>query len=154
MSASADISNVPVANNGKMLRAMVGIGVICALLIVLTFEGTLPRIERLKAEALERAIFTVVPGTTEKATFRLTADGAFEQVEAQDKDGRYVFAGYGADGSLKGIAVEARGMGFADILTIIYGYDPASETIIGFYVLGKQRNTRPWRQDRKGSRVS
>ena len=38
-----------------MLRAMAGIGLICALLIVLTFEGTLPRIERLKAEALEKA---------------------------------------------------------------------------------------------------
>ena len=36
---------VPMAGNIKMLRAMVGIGVLCALLIVLTYEGTFDRIE-------------------------------------------------------------------------------------------------------------
>ncbi|MEZ4984399.1 MAG: hypothetical protein R2795_05070 [Saprospiraceae bacterium] len=53
----------------KMLQAMVGIGVICALLIVLSYEGTLPRVQRLRAAALEKAIFKVIPGTVRTQAF-------------------------------------------------------------------------------------
>jgi electron transport complex protein RnfG len=56
---------------------MVGIGVFCALLIVLTYEGTLPRVTHLKAEALEKAIFKVVPGTPNKISIGRQQSGLF-----------------------------------------------------------------------------
>ena len=52
--------NKDTGSSTRMLKAMVGIGLMCALLIVLTYETTLPRIERNKAEALKKAIFRVV----------------------------------------------------------------------------------------------
>jgi len=55
----------------KMYRAMVGIGLACGLLIVTVFEVTRPVIERNRAEALERAIFRVLPDAKSSATFRL-----------------------------------------------------------------------------------
>lgn len=125
--------NAP-ASSLKMLQAMVGIGIVCALLIVLTFEGTLPRIEKNKAQALERAIFKVLPGTVTKKTFLLHEENSFVLAEDQSQ-GQLVYAGYDENSNLTGIAIEASGMGFADVLRILYGYDPSKEQIIGFYVL-------------------
>lgn len=118
-----------------MLRAMVGIGIACALMIVLTFQGTLPAIEKGKAEALERAIFRVLPGAATKKTF--IADAATGQLSeaGPDAEGERLYVGYDNNGQLTGVAIEASGMGFADILRILYGYDPVKGEIVGFYVL-------------------
>jgi electron transport complex protein RnfG len=123
------------ASSIKMLRAMVGIGAVCALMIVLTFEGTKSRIAELKAEALEQAIFKVLPGTVTKATYFLDDKNSFSPSSGDEKEAKLVYAGFDAKGELIGIAIEASGIGFADVLRILYGYDPATQTIIGFYVL-------------------
>jgi electron transport complex protein RnfG len=122
-------------NSRKMLQAMVGIGVLCALLIVLTYEGTLPRIEQLRAEALERAIFKVLPGISTTKAFTLNEQGELVPPGGDKAVASVVYAGYDEQGGLVGVAIEAAGQGYADILRILYGYDPAKEAIIGFYVL-------------------
>lgn len=127
-----DAEAISTTSSFKMLKAMAGIGIICGLLIVLTYEGTLPRIERLKAEALERAIFNVVPGITSTKAFSYE-ENAF--VTADDNSNQVVYAGYDDAGQFKGVAIEASGQGYADILRILYGYDPMSQKIVGFYVL-------------------
>ncbi len=118
-----------------MLQSMVGIGLFCALMIVLTFQGTLPRIEKLKAEALEKAIFKVIPGMVTKKTFQISENNTLTEVSTVPKGARVVYAGYDENGKLKGVAVEASGMGFADVLRILYGYDPEQQAVVGFYVL-------------------
>ncbi|MCB0572248.1 MAG: FMN-binding protein [Phaeodactylibacter sp.] len=123
------------ANSMKMLQAMVGIGILCALMIVLAFEGTMPRIEQNKAEALEKAIFKVIPGMVAKKTFKLNADNTFVPVEGAEKDAQLVYAGYDEQGKLVGVAVEASGLGFADVLRVLYGYEPEKQQVVGFYVL-------------------
>ncbi len=123
------------ASSAKMLRAMVGIGIVCALLIVLTFEGTLPRIEKLRAEALQKAIFKVIPGITKTGTYQLNANNDFVAIENEETAGEIVYAGFDDNDRLIGVAVEASGQGYADIIRILYGYDPESQKIIGFYVL-------------------
>lgn len=117
-----------------MLIAMVGIGVICALGIVLTFETTLPIIKKNRAEALEKAIFKVIPNTSMTKTFQLTDKGLVEVAEKTD-GGEFLFAGYNKKNELTGVAVEAAGQGYADVIRILYGYDPVNEKVIGFYVL-------------------
>ncbi len=135
MSKANTIQTTSTAGSAKMLRAMVGIGLICALLIVLTFEGTLPIIEKNKAEALEKAIFKVLPGTVTKKVFKLGENLVFSEITAEEKEAQLVYAGYDENGELVGIALEASGMGFADVLRILYGYDPEKQQVIGFYVL-------------------
>lgn len=125
----------PNDGNKKMLIAMVGIGVVCALLIVFTYEGTFGRIEMLKAEALEQAVFKVLPGITKTGIFELTSEGKFIPSDGKDRTKTLVYAGYDDQNTLKGIAIEAKGQGYADILKVLYGYDPVSQTIVGFYVL-------------------
>lgn len=119
----------------KMLRAMVGIGSLCGLLIVLTYEGTLPRIEKNRAEALEKAIFKVLPGISQTQKYYLDPNENFKPVDENYKEGTLVYAGFNNNDELKGIAIEARGQGYADIIKILYGYDPQEQKIIGFYVL-------------------
>ncbi len=119
----------------KMLRAMVGIGVLCALLIVMTFETTYPRIQRLQAEALQEAVFKVLPGTSKTKTYELQ-DGKFLEISGSEKSsGQLVYVGFNNSGKLVGVAVEAKGQGYAGTIRILYGYDPGMEKIIGFHVL-------------------
>ncbi|MEO1260993.1 MAG: FMN-binding protein [Bacteroidota bacterium] len=123
------------ASSGKMLRAMVGIGILCALMIVLTYEGTLPRVTRLKAEALERAIFKVIPGTEKTSAFRYEENNGFSAVGDGEKTGKIIYAGYDKNEQLTGVAIEASGMGYADVIRILYGYDFTRQAVVGFYVL-------------------
>lgn len=127
-----DSPTIAPSNSLKMLRAMAGIGVLCGLLIVLTYEGTLPRIELLRAQALEEAIFKVVPGITQMQAYTYK-NNAFVPAEETDLD--VVYAGYDSEGAFKGIAIVATGQGYADVIKIIYGYDPEKEQVVGFYVL-------------------
>ena len=122
-------------SSAKMLRAMVGIGVLCALLIVLTFQGTLPRIEKLRAEALEQAVFQVLPGTFQTQSFYHKQGEGFLQAGTENGGSPLVYAGFDQQGNLTGVAVEASGQGYADILRILYGYQPQSQSIVGFHVL-------------------
>lgn len=119
----------------KMLRAMVGIGAFCGLLIVLTFEGTRSRIEKNAAEALERAIFKVISNTTKTTTYQLDANNKFIPFQKDVQSDFVVYAGFNEEEELQGLAIEASGQGYADIIKILYGYDPIKQEVIGFYVL-------------------
>lgn len=124
----------PEVSSTRMIMTMAGIGIISGILLVFTYMGTLPTIEKNKAEALERAIFEVVPGATSKLTFT-PEDGRLRLVGPSEKPAEKYYAAYGEDGSLVGIAVEASGQGFADIIKVLYGYDPVCQCIVGFKVL-------------------
>jgi electron transport complex protein RnfG len=121
----------------KMIRAMVGIGLLCGLFIVTVYQTTLPAIERNKAEALQRAIFQVLPDARSSATFRLD-DDRFTVLGGEDKGGRLVHAGYDDQDRLVGLALEARGMGYQDVITVIYGYSFAADAIVGIRVLASK----------------
>lgn len=121
-------------NSSKMLFAMVGIGLMCALLIVLTYEGTKPIIAKNKAAALEQAIFKVLPGTVTTAGYFW--DGTtFKPLNGTEADGQRVYAGFSESGTLTGFALPAVGLGYAGEVRVLYGYDPGKEAIVGFYVL-------------------
>ncbi len=116
-----------------MYRTLVGVGMFCGLLIAITFQGTRPVIEKNRAEALQRAVFAVLPSATRSATFLVTPDGDF--VPDTDAPGERVYAGYDDAGELVGVAVETAGMGYADVITVLYGYAPQQEAIVGIRVL-------------------
>jgi len=122
----------------KMLRAMVGIGLLCGLFIVAVYQTTLPAIERNKAEALQRAIFQVLPDAKSSMTFRLDGNGRFALLIDGEAEDRLVYAGYDHERELIGLAVEARGMGYQDVITVIYGYSFAADAIVGIRVLASK----------------
>lgn len=123
------------SSSTQMLIAMVGIGILCALLIVMTFEKTRPVIQRKKAEALEKAIFKVIPNSTSIKVFSLDESGELTLETGEKKEGSHLFAGYNDKDEFIGLAIEASGQGYADVIRILYGCQPDKEEVIGFYVL-------------------
>lgn len=123
---------------GRMYAALVGIGLGCGLLIVSAFVLTRPTIERKRAEALQRAIFEVLPGAAASAPYRLRADGRFERAATPVRGEALVYAAYGDGGELVGFALEAKGMGYADNIEMLYGYAIDAQTIVGMKVLASK----------------
>jgi len=119
----------------KMYRAMVGIGLLCGLLIVTVFELTRPVIERKQAEALRAAIFEVLPDASSTKTFRLDGDGRFVVSGDESTDRARIHAGYDDAQNLVGFAIEAQGMGYQDVIRVIFGYSPVDAAVIGIRVL-------------------
>ncbi|NIM61747.1 MAG: FMN-binding protein, partial [Acidobacteria bacterium] len=122
----------------KMIRAMVGVGLLCGLFIVGVYQATLPTIERNKAEALQAAIFQVLPAARSSTTFVLGEDGTFATLEGDAPTERLVYAGYDEQSRLVGLAIEASGMGYQDVITVLYGYSFADEAIVGIRVLASK----------------
>lgn len=119
----------------KMLIAMSVIGIICAFFIVITYQGTLGIITKNRAEALNKAVYKVIPGISRIQPYSLSKDKSFSVVGPDDKSQQKVFAGYDSTGTLKGIAIQASGKAYGEVLSLLYGYSPAEQKIIGFYVL-------------------
>ena len=125
----------PEAGSGKMISAMGAIGLIAGILIVFTYQVTFPFIQDNKARLLEKAIFEVVPGAATKRVFTVDAAGKVTEVAEADPKQLTLYACYKSGGGLAGVALEASGQGFQDVIRVIYGYDPQKEVVVGMKVL-------------------
>ena len=122
------------------IRLIVTLGIagfFSGLVLVTVFLATQPLILRNQAEALEAAIYRVLPGSTTRKAFVLE-DGALVQVK-NDQGGLplsdAVFGAYDDNGKLVGYGIPSEGAGFQDTIKLIYGYDPESQNIVGMEVL-------------------
>jgi electron transport complex protein RnfG len=118
-----------------MVLVMGMVGLIASVLLVGTYQLTAPFIARNRAEALERAIFEVIPGARSRATFLVRSDGSLELTDDPPAGSDLVYAGYDSTGALAGVAIEGSGPGFQEVLGIIFGYSPDCECVVGMKVL-------------------
>ncbi|MBK1692256.1 FMN-binding protein [Ectothiorhodospira mobilis] len=135
MSRAASLQQQPKPTSGFRLVATLGlIALFSGLLVVSVYEYTRPFIAQNQQRALEAAVLEVIPGAETRRSFVLTDTGLFPRDEAPAA-GRAIYAAYDADGSLAGVALEASGRGYADVIRILYGYDPDCACIVGMTVL-------------------
>lgn len=120
--------------SSKLITALAAIAMISGLLVAVTFQVTAPVIKKNQQEALERAIFQVLPDATVHANFRLEDDELTALTPEQFADAN-VFAGFDAEHQLVGVAMEGAARGYQDVVRILYAYVPDQEGIIGFTVL-------------------
>jgi electron transport complex protein RnfG len=118
----------------KMVLVMGAVGLIASVLLVATYQYTLPYIEANRAAYLNEAIFDVLPGAAQQKPF-VVSDGAIVPLERAEQRGRRLYAGYDDDGQLVGIAIEGQAQGYADVLRLLFGYVPACECVVGMKVL-------------------
>ncbi|MEE4301255.1 MAG: FMN-binding protein [Pseudomonadales bacterium] len=112
-------------------RALVGLGLACALLIVGVFIATLAPIAENRAARLGAAVLEVLPGS---ATFRPIAflDGSWQAAGERTAD---AWAAFDDAGAFVGVALTGAGMGYADTIEVLYGYAPERQRIVGMRVL-------------------
>ena len=118
-----------------MYRAVVGLGFLCGFIIVGVYEGTKPIIQRNRIEMREQAIKDVLPGAVSTQAFLLDENEQFIIAPSDQESGGLLFAGYDESDQLVGLAIEAQGMGYQDIVRMLYGYSFETETILGIRVL-------------------
>ena len=136
-SPAAAAMEAPQPGSLRMVLTMGGIGFLCGILIVVTFQLTLPIITANKARALEKAIFEVIPAAKSKRTFKQVGD-KLEPLEGDDPLAVKYYAGYDGDGRLVGVALEASGQGFQDVVTILYAYSPECKCVTGMKVMASK----------------
>jgi len=118
-----------------MYRAVVGLGFLCGFIIVGVYEGTKPIIQRNRIEMREQAIKDVLPGAVSTQAFLLDDEEQFVTAPSDQEGGGLLFAGYDKSDQLIGLAIEAQGMGYQDIVRLLYGYSFETQTILGIRVL-------------------
>ena len=121
----------------RLIASLATAGLVSGLILVGVYLGTLPRIQQNQAEALERAIFKVLPGATGFRTMRIE-NGQLTELVTEGTvvaPGEVVYAAAADDGQLIGYAVPAAGPGFMDTITLLYGFDATRRVIVGLEVL-------------------
>jgi electron transport complex protein RnfG len=133
----------------RLVLTLAVAGLLSGLTIVSAYRLTLPRIQANQAEALRRAVFEVLPGAERMERLVWRPAGAGEAGGVLVPPGERgaaagqgtaaaepsVYAGYAAGGRFLGYAIPAAGAGFQDTISLLYGYDPAGDRIVGMQVL-------------------
>lgn len=132
--AVAQIDVPPMPSAFRLIATLGVIAMLSGFTIVLVYQATLEPIASNHRAALERAVFNVLPGATTSANFAMT-EGGITRLADDDIAGANLFAGFGADGRLVGVALQGSARGYAGEIRVLYGYDLDRETIIGFTVL-------------------
>jgi electron transport complex protein RnfG len=117
----------------SMYRAIVGIGALCALLIVSVYQSTAARIRENQERFLAAAVSQVLPAAQSTIAIALTEDG--QLLRATEPPTLPVFLGYDAEGSLVGAIITAEGMGYQDNIRVLYAYSFELDAIVGFKIL-------------------
>lgn len=128
-----DPGQQPLTSAWSMYRAIVGIGVLCALLIVTVYMTTADRIRENQERFLAFAVSQVLPAT--QSTIAVALDENGQLVKTDETLTLPVFLGYGADNELVGAVITAQGMGYADNIRVLYAYSFELNAIVGFMIL-------------------
>ncbi len=134
-STDAEVIQRPATPAGPMIRTLMGIAMLSGFLVVLTYQLTKPLIEENQRKAIEAAVFQVIPGAVSRRDFVINEQGLVAVTPDQPAQGIPLYAGYDRDGRLLGVAAKAGAQGYADMIHLLYGYDPACQCIRGLKVL-------------------
>lgn len=121
----------------RMVATLASAGAIAGLLIVTVHQWAEPRILSNQARVIAVAVDEVLQAPATTTTLYLH-DGALAAEPPAGQDTmklERVWAGYDDGGRLIGYAVMAGEPGFQDMIRIMFGYDPATERVLGMRVL-------------------
>jgi Na+-translocating ferredoxin:NAD+ oxidoreductase subunit G len=126
----------PVAS-ARLVGTLAVAGALAGLLIVLVHQWTEPRIQAHRARAIAAAVGEVLHGPARTETLFLL-DGTLTASPPATVDTTKldrIWAGYDADDRRIGFAMVAGEPGFQDVIQLMFGYDPDTNTVLGMRVL-------------------
>ena len=121
----------------RLVATLAVAGALAGLLIVLVNLHTKPIIDVYRAEQLRLAVYEVLPGVADYRTLYRVDDELLPEVPAGAKasDFRQAYIGYDENGELVGVAVSRGESGFADVVLVIFGFEPDTGILLGKKVL-------------------
>lgn len=119
----------------SLYATLVSVASLCGLLVVGAYELTEGRVGDNLQRARERAILRALPGARRSVAFVADESGRFRPARGGEDPGEGPFAGYDEAGRLVGLALEAKGTGYQDVIRLLYGYSPARQAVVGLVVL-------------------
>ncbi len=122
-------------SSARLVGTLAVAGALAGLAIVLVFQWANPHIEAYRAKVLAEAITEVLAGAERYETAFLEGGQLIGAPSADTTELDRVFVGFDADGRPVGIAVQGGEPGFQDVISLIFGYDPASGALMGMKVL-------------------
>lgn len=135
-----ELQEAPPVSPFKLLGTLGCAGALAGLLLVSVFQLTQPRIQAYRAKVLKEAVLEVLAGPESYETLYVV-DGALTPDLPKGADAltaEKVYLGIGADGAPDGFAIPAAKAGFQDVVSLIFGYDPANGTLRGMKVLANK----------------
>lgn len=117
----------------KMMVVLSVIAMMSGFLVVLVSQLTAPMIAENQRLAIEKALVKIIPHSVVYKKFVLH-DGVLSLPDSTS-DGETFYTGYDADGKLLAVAFNASAQGYADMIYLLYSYEPECECIRGFQVL-------------------
>lgn len=118
-----------------MIKVLGAVSLACGILIVATQITTFAKIRHNQELLLRESVEQLLPGLHKQITYGIEPSGAIKVLPGLEGEGHRFFAGYDANGNLIGLVLEASDRGYADVISIMYSYNPDSRTITGFQVV-------------------
>lgn len=118
----------------RLYRAMVGLGVLCAIIIVSVFEYTAPMIQQNKRDYLEQSIYQLLPTARHVVQYEYHKDSGFSPVQNYSDTGE-IYSAYNKQQQFIGLVIKAQGIGYQDKIVFLYSYLPDKQIVNGFQVL-------------------
>ncbi len=124
----------------RLLVTLGSAGVVAGLLLVFVHQVTQPAIQAYKAKVLREAVQEVLKGPERWDTLYVVEGGLAVQPPAGSDAAslEMVFLGYDESGEPIGFAITGAEPGFQDIIELIFGYDPETQTVLGMKVLSNK----------------
>lgn len=121
----------------RLLLTLAVAGALAGSILVFVFLWSQPKILAYKAMVLREAVQEVLKGPAHfQSVFVLDGGLTTEVPEGVDTLSLdKVYLGYDQQGNPVGFALEAQGFGFQDVISLIFGYDPQTQEVLGMKVL-------------------
>ncbi|MBI3791925.1 MAG: FMN-binding protein [Gemmatimonadetes bacterium] len=113
-------------------------GALAGLLVASVYQVTLPTISRHRATVMQAAIGEVLKNPARWDTLYLQSGALTTSPTGERGELERVFLGYDADGKVIGAAISAGEPGFTEVISLMFGYDPATRQLIGLKILDEK----------------
>jgi Na+-translocating ferredoxin:NAD+ oxidoreductase subunit G len=117
----------------RVQAVLVAIALVAGLSIATVHELTRPLVQAQRGGLLGNAALEVLPGAVSYRIYARGADGRPELLPTID--GAELLLGLDDRGAPVGVAMVASGMGYQDVIQLVYGLDPQQHRLLGMRVV-------------------
>jgi len=121
----------------RLIGTLAIAGLLSGVIIIAIYLATFETIKENKARELRESVFRVLPNVT-KMQKLLLKEGKLEVSYEEETGEEPIYAGYDDNNTFMGYAIPSDGPGFADTISVLYGYRPSDRKVIGMWILASR----------------